>query len=146
VSNTELTLTPTLIANWRDERERLRAEINDKLKHVQWLDERIKAAETLLPSMPQDSAPHFRISADTGTVRAGDDAGTSADNMTAAIVEIVKTLGQARITHAALRQKLRSKGFPETRLGNYYYTAVHRLKEKGRITIDPSGAIGGGIP
>jgi hypothetical protein len=61
---------------------------------------------------------------------------TEDGNMTGAIEAAVNAPGYFPMDHKRMREYLFSLGFPEDRLGNYYYTAVHRLKERGRLAIN----------
>lgn len=126
----ELMISTALIAEWRQEHDRLRAEIDHKLAEATRLSERIKAAEILLPT--EDSGGGHKPNGST------DDA----ENMTAVIEKIANGITQP-ISHGQMRDELRRRGFPEDRLGNYYYTAAHRLKRKGRISINADGKIWG---
>jgi hypothetical protein len=63
-------------------------------------------------------------------------------NMTVAIEKIANE-STAPISRKDLKQMLAKKGYSEDRLGNYFYTVVHRLKTKGRITVEPDGSVYG---
>jgi hypothetical protein len=60
--------------------------------------------------------------------------------MTEAIEKIANEVG-VPIPRKELKRLLKRQGFPNDRLGNYFYTAVHRLKGKKRITVQPDGSV-----
>ncbi len=108
----------------------------------QWCDDRdeisgrIAAFETLY-GVPRR---HLATQASEVHAAASDDLAAAVvdGNMTAAI-EIIASEAEKRMSHKEMRGILRGLGFEEDRLGNYYYTAVHRLKGKGRISVDDNG-------
>jgi hypothetical protein len=60
--------------------------------------------------------------------------------MTLAIEQIANH-SAAPITKKELRKQLSALGFPAERLGPYFYTAITRLSDKGRITRTRDGRI-----
>jgi hypothetical protein len=63
-------------------------------------------------------------------------------NMTITIEKIANE-SAAPVSRKDLKQMLAKLGYSEDRLGNYFYTVVHRLKMKGRITVQPDGSVYG---
>jgi len=45
------------------------------------------------------------------------------------------------ISKKELKRILAEQGFASDRLANYFYTAIHRLKAKERITVMPDGSV-----
>ena len=59
-----------------------------------------------------------------------------------AAVERLVLSAREPIAKAKLKDGLRREGFPEERLGNYFYTVIKRLKERRRISVRPDGSVG----
>ena len=139
MARNELILSPAVLAEWREDSKRRRADLEREQREVLQLEQRIHAAELLLRDLgvePESEQPRNRgffgeEKEPSGKANAAD---PDSENMTAKIEEIAHSR-MAPLSHDQMRAKLRSLGFPEDRLGNYYYTAVHRLKNKGRIAI-----------
>jgi hypothetical protein len=62
------------------------------------------------------------------------------DNLTLAI-ENLANASDAPLPKAELKTILAEQGFSAERLANYFYTAIHRLKAKDRITVQPDGSV-----
>lgn len=62
------------------------------------------------------------------------------NDLTAAIEKLANEAPQP-ITKATLRDRLREQGFAEGRLVNYFYTAIMRLKKRGRIIVLRDGRV-----
>lgn len=62
------------------------------------------------------------------------------DNMVAAIEKIANEAPRP-ISKKQLKKTLAEQGFAPERLANYFYTAIHRLKAKERITVMPDGSV-----
>ena len=50
------------------------------------------------------------------------------------------------IPKADLKEMLKNKGFPEHQVGGtYFYLAIKKLKDKGRVSVQPDGSIWRGV-
>ena len=58
-----------------------------------------------------------------------------------AAVERIANDAPAPLSKTHVRAQLRRAGFPDNRLGNYFYTVIKRLKESKRISVQPDGKI-----
>ncbi|MEQ8281819.1 MAG: hypothetical protein RIC04_03530 [Parvibaculum sp.] len=117
----------------RSELQRKLAETQDLLSDV---DKRLNAAAVLF------SAPHSALKPEAVPEQfemRSEDAEDSTD-LTAA-VERLANKAPSPLTKSNLRAQLRSAGFPENRLGNYFYTVIKRLKESRRISVQADGKI-----
>jgi hypothetical protein len=77
-------------------------------------------------------------------VRPTRDDAPNPSNMIEAIARIVESSDQP-ISRKNLRKMLATQGFPDDRLANYFYTAVARLKAKGRLEVLPDGSLTSGL-
>ncbi|MPZ35796.1 MAG: hypothetical protein GEV13_33360 [Rhodospirillales bacterium] len=134
VEMAEIVISHSLMAEWENKQKEAvkRAEEANREAHM-WM-QKIAAAKLILSSL--DVGPPAN---GNGAAHAQDD-----DNMTAAIETIANGL-KVPISRAEMKDRLRAQGFPEDRLANYFYTAVTRLKNKAKITVDAEKRIGPGI-
>jgi hypothetical protein len=116
------------------EKARLEKVIADAQRELAPITERLRAV-AVLAGPPMEAAP----SKSNGLFESPDTAG-EAQNMTEAIEKIANETGTP-IPRKELKRLLKKQGFPNDRLGNYFYTAVHRLKGKKRITVQPDGSV-----
>ena len=103
--------------------------IADAQRELGPITERLRAV-AVLAGPPTEAA-----SAKSNGLSAGEP-----QNMTEAIEKIANETGTP-IPRKELKRLLKKQGFPNDRLGNYFYTAVHRLKGKKRITVQPDGSV-----
>jgi hypothetical protein len=61
-------------------------------------------------------------------------------NMTDAIRKMVNESPEP-LTKKEVKRRLLAAGYPKTRLGAYFYTPIHRLKQSKEITVLPDGKI-----
>lgn len=135
----KLEATPSQLA-YIEELKAKQLDLQHKLAETQNLlsdvEKRLNAAAVLF------SVPHSALKA--GTTPAlfemeSEDVEDSTD-LTAA-VERLANKAPAPLTKSNLRAQLRSAGFPENRLGNYFYTVIKRLRESKRISVQSDGKI-----
>jgi len=62
------------------------------------------------------------------------------DNLVAAIEKIANDAPRP-VSKKELKKILAEQGFAADRLANYFYTAIHRLKTKERITVRADGSV-----
>lgn len=136
MARNELILSQEVLAEWREERKRKSVELERAQQEFLQLNQRIQAAETLLQGLGYSISNPVDLSFldDDAPTGKANGAAHGDENMTA-VIETLANGHSAPFSHDQMRQKLRARGFPEDRLGNYYYTAVHRLKNKGRIAV-----------
>jgi hypothetical protein len=128
-----INLTSEVIAQWKrekDQLEREQAEIERKLTTV---TEKIKAASILMGTLEDDAVEAFALAAPV-------EFDSGAEDMTAAVERIANEATSA-LSKSDLKSQLRSRGFPESRLGNYFYTVIKRLKDHDRISVLDDGRI-----
>jgi len=140
-----VTITPDTLREWQREAARLMADAEAKKAQANTLLARVEAGRLLLgidtisatggkvETMTPDEAAAF---ADVDAAE-GSDAGP---NMAASIETIANTSDKP-LTKATLKSRLMTLGFPEDRMGNYFYTVIARLKGKKRITVQPDGRV-----
>jgi hypothetical protein len=130
-------ITPAMLKQWAEDRDRLAIEIADRQQLLTSIQKKLAAAAVLSESITPktgalETAGHAPATAN-GHVHPG-------DNMTLAIEQIANH-SAAPITKKELRKQLSALGFPAERLGPYFYTAITRLSDKGRITRTRDGRI-----
>lgn len=62
------------------------------------------------------------------------------ETMMSAVMRITRS-ADGPLTKADLRQRLEHDGFPDERLGAYFYTVIARLKKKGKISVLDDGRV-----
>lgn len=128
-ADSTITVTPSVIEEWEQR-------ANDCEKQASKL---------------QEEAKSYRARADAGRLLLGvvgeveasskGAGGRSPDaNMTAAIRRMANESPEP-LTKKELKRRLLVDGYPESRLGSYFYTPIHRLKEMRQITVLEDGRI-----
>lgn len=134
----DVILTSSEVAKKRRELEQLdrdlRAKQLERAKLNQWLE----AATVIMGSLPDPAA-------DDGVEEPTNDedvvsVGSPSESMMDAVVRITKE-ARKPLPKAELKEMLRDAGFEESRLGNYFYTVIKRLKDKEKINIRKDGSI-----
>jgi hypothetical protein len=120
------------IEGWQAERAELEKVISDAQKRLLEVNKRLDAAAVLSGA----AAPHV-----IGLFGDEDEAGSEeGENLTSAIEEIANG-SPVPVSKGDLKKLLAKQGFAASRLANYFYTAIHRLKRKGKITVRSDGSI-----
>jgi hypothetical protein len=126
-------LTTETIQQWKDEAARLERELSS-------IREKLKAAAVLTSPPPALEANALGgVTASASMQEDGDTARGQLD-LTAAI-EMIANQSQTPLSKAELKRHLAGVGFPKDQLSNYFYTAIHRLKNKSRITVQEDGSV-----
>jgi hypothetical protein len=127
-------LTNEQIEEWRTEEKAAERLIVDGQQRLQAVRKKLDAAAVLaghMPAQKQQASPLFGEE---------DDKAPEAMNMVKAIEEIAN--GSAvPVNRHDLRRMLIQRGFPKDRMGNYFYTAVSRLKAAERISVRADGSV-----
>lgn len=119
------------VIEWRLQKAELEKEIAQKRQELAVINRRLEAVAILSEPTPSDKSPPKN-----------DESPSRPDeSMTDAVERIVIEAGRP-MTKADLKKALRSAGFEWSRLGNYFYTVIARLKEKERITVRSDGRVG----
>ena len=133
--NVLVSITAEDIAGWEAEEQKL-------LQRLGEVREKLRAAAILSPQKVRHKAhPAYEgtpVGSGTGTLFAPVE--VPEDNLTDAIERIANATN-GPITKADLKEMLAKEGYAKDRLANYFYTAIHRLKNKNRITVTPTGSI-----
>lgn len=138
----QVLLTLEQIEGWEQEAEELAREIADDQVRLDQLRAKIKAAEFFRP------APSGRLSKlgflngkqENSLPLEESPPAPESDNMVAAIEHIANS-AQAPVPKKVLKHMLAEQGFAADRLANYFYTAIHRLKSKERISVLENGSV-----
>lgn len=143
----QVLLTVDQVEQWEQESAELARKIADDQARLDDLRQKLKFAEYFRPKKrtffgPRADAPQPIAMPTTPAVppevAVGDGSGTG--DLTAAIERIAN--GSARpVAKKALKAVLAREGFAADRLANYFYTAIHRLKGKDRITVLKDGSV-----
>jgi hypothetical protein len=146
MAKTEILLTIQQVEDWQKEADELAAKIAEDQRRLaekiaedqRRLDElrsKLKAAAPFMPRkqirMPMLPGAREKQEAKANEV---------SDNMTEAIERLAHKQGP--ISRKELKRLLAEEGFPADRLANYFYTAIHRLKAKERISENDDGSLG----
>ena len=125
------------IRHMEAEKARLEKVIADAQKALIPLNDRLHAVAILAGPQPSSRlAPNGTLFDDKTKIAPPEPA-----NMTEVVEKIANT-SPAPVPRKQLKEALSAQGFPQDRLGNYFYTVIHRLKEKKRITITEDGSVG----
>ncbi len=116
-------LTRDDIEAWRREYETLESEIAAKQAKLSLLERKLEAAALF---MGTDQLQSSRQSKDVGPEP------KELKPMPGAVLDIVKTIG-GTVLRAQIKSALLEAGYPEQRLGNYFYTVLNRLEERGDL-------------
>lgn len=122
------TLTADTVQGWRDERARLEADIAKKNAQLAAVNDKLRAAAIL--------TEQAGVAPDEAT----DSEEPDGQNMTEAVAHIANS-SVTPLSPGLIKQRLRALGFPESRLANYYYTVISRLKAKGKISVTDDGKL-----
>jgi hypothetical protein len=144
----EVLLTTHEIEGWERESVELAKRIADDQERLTQLRTKLKMAEFFRPKKldffeADKAADQVQVPlalAHTVTSPTAAPADGEGDNLVAAIEKIANSSLQP-VSKKELKALLATQGFPAERLANYFYTAVHRLKSKDRITVMADGKI-----
>lgn len=124
-------LSAKQVAQWRGRKAELEGEIAQNQQELAVINRRLEAVAILSDSPPSEETSSED---DERPLRAS-------EPMTDAVERILSQAGRP-MTKASLKEMLASEGFERSRLGNYFYTVIARLKEKERITVRSDGRVG----
>jgi hypothetical protein len=142
----EVLLTTREIEGWERESIEIAKRIADDQERLNELRTKLKMAEFFRPKKPSffDCVDIPTISngqsVPAGTLSAGGETEPEGDNLVGAIESLANNAAQP-IPKKMLKQMLAQGGFAPDRLANYFYTAIHRLKSKERISVLENGSI-----
>ncbi len=121
-----VTITPALVQEWEEQADAAEKASLQKAEEAKALRARIQAATLLLGPV-------------AGALEASEE-----DGDVASMIESMATIANSAekpMTKATMKARLMTLGFPEERMGGYFYTCVARLKAKKRIRVMPDGRI-----
>ena len=128
-------LTEEQVSAWKKRKQGLETTIAEAQQELLTINRRLEAVAILTDGRPSDSpvpsAGHTNGSATT-------------QSMTEAVEQIVGAVSEP-MTKAALKEALLGRGFPQEKLGNYFYTVIMRLKQKRRINVGNDGKVSAAI-
>lgn len=127
-------LTNDVLDGWKAEKDAAERMIAEGQRRLADVRHKLEAVAVLTGRPVADAPQLFEV--EPKPKETADDP----TNMVAAVLEIVGD-AERPLSKKVLRSMLRKRGFPEERLGNYFYTVIHRLKGKGRITLSDDGSI-----
>jgi hypothetical protein len=130
MAKTEILLTIQQVEDWQKEADELAEKLAEDQRRLDELRSKLKSAAPFLP------AKEFTVGRRPGAPKPVD----ISDNMTEAIERLATQKGP--ISRKELKRLLAEEGFPADRLANYFYTAIHRLKAKERISETDDGSLG----
>ena len=136
-------LTPTadqlaLIEELKHDQMRFERDIAEAQRRFDEVSGQLKAAAVLF-AMPSD-VDHARPAQPQTLFQREADIQDDGSDLTAAVERIANN-SPAPLSKKNMKQQLMRAGFPEKRLGNYFYTVIKRLKDTQRITILEDGRI-----
>jgi len=120
------------IAAWRQRKQELEAEMLSLQRELAVVSKFLEAVDM---AGIEESGATFATPAN-GTAQHEEEG-----NMTEAVEQIVSKHGKP-MPKAELKGLLRKRGFKEERLGNYFYTVIMRLKQRGKIKVERDGSVG----
>jgi hypothetical protein len=138
-----VTITPDTLREWQKEAAQLLADADAKKAQANTLLARVEAGRLLLGIDSISATGAKTTNPDEAAALADVDAAEVSDagpNMAASIEMIVNTSDKP-LTKGTLKSRLMMLGFPEERMGNYFYTVIARLKGKKRIAVQPDGRV-----
>ncbi|MGA9726439.1 MAG: hypothetical protein WBQ84_03105, partial [Methylocella sp.] len=116
-----LTITHALVKEWEDQAITLEKDLAKRQGELQSLRARIQAALVLLEPIAIRDNHKLEPFESRPTAEA------EGSNMIEAMATIANSSDKP-LTKAAMKARLQVLGFPEERMGNYFYTCVARLK------------------
>jgi hypothetical protein len=129
-------LTTDVVEGWKAEEEAAKRQIAEGQQRLAEIRNKLEAVAVLTGS-PVVGTPNLFQHEEPAKADGTDDSA----NMVEAVLDIIDNT-EGPISKKRLRKMLANRGFPVGRLGNYFYTVVHRMKAKGRITVHEDGSIG----
>jgi hypothetical protein len=129
-ADTTITVTPAVVKEWEDSATLLEQEAAQKLEEAKLFRAKAQAGALLLGTVLTVNE----------AVHAAADAVADVDpgNMMEAM-ELIANSNDRPLTKSTMKARLMTLGYADERMGNYFYTCVARLKNKGRITVLPDG-------
>lgn len=135
----QVLLTLDEIEGWEQEAEELARDIAEDQARLDALRQKLKAAEFFRPAATA-ALKRASIFGKRAEISNGDSNEPDSDNLVAAIEKIANN-APAPIPKKILKHMLAQEGFAPEQLANYFYTAIHRLKTKERITVMMDGSV-----
>lgn len=131
-----INITPAEIAQWEKDKTKFLREIAESQDKLAAVTKNLEAAAILMarnkPQAPKTEKP-------APAARNGHDPHDGA-NLTDSIADIANR-SAAPVAKKDIKKQLAAMGFPDDKLGPYFYTAIMRLKGKKRITVQGDGKI-----
>jgi len=138
-ADTTITVTPALIEDWEKQArdcDNQAAKLQQDAKNYR---ARADAGRLLLGLAGDATAFHGKVTLlPVADLKAKPDDG--AQNMTADIRKMANESPEP-LAKKEVKRRLLAAGYPKSRLGAYFYTPIHRLKEAKQITVLPDGRI-----
>jgi hypothetical protein len=126
-ADTTVTISSALIEEWETKAAELEQAASKMLAEAKAFRARVEAGTLLLGPVGGHSKVEEGAAVDT-------------ESMIEAMATVAN-MADRPLTKSAMRSRLMTLGFPEDRMGNYFYTCVARLKGKKRISVLPDGRI-----
>jgi hypothetical protein len=124
------------IAGWKAEKARLENIVTDANRGLNQVNEKLQAAG-VLAGQNGESSPS---GVESSRAFLKKEKTLKAANLTRT-VERIANESAGPMAKNDLKEILVQQGFPKERLSTYFYTAITRLKHKGRITVRADGSL-----
>jgi hypothetical protein len=147
MNNPIFVLTSEVIDGWRAEEAEAKRLIAEGQRRLAEVGKKLDAA-AVLTAIPAQTSPGESHDDDAPSDDTHD-AETSEELPRSNLTEAIERLANASarpLSRPDLRRMLAQEGFPESRLSNYFYTVIARLKKHGRITVKRDGSLGRARP
>lgn len=128
-----LHLTSEKLRQWMDRKTELESQITQNRQELATINQRLEAVAILSQSSDSEGV-------------SGKDAKPTLppdESMVDAVERIVFQAG-GPVARAQLKKALAEAGYPKSRMGNYFYTLIARLKERERIVVASDGRVSAG--
>lgn len=134
MAETGMLPTNSQIEMWRRRKVELEQELVDKQRELNGITKLLDAVSML---MPHGARPSMEVPPKTN---GANHMAEPKEAMTDAIPRLVEAHGKP-MSKAILKERLLESGFSRERLGNYFYTVIMRLKERGKIDVAKDGSL-----
>ena len=128
-----LHLSTEQLAQWKDRKTELESQIARIQQELATINRRLEAVAIL--SEPPDSEG-MPVEDDMPLLQ-------PRESMMYAVDRLVSQAG-GLVSKRQIRRALANEGYPQSRLGSYFYTVIARLKERERIVVAPDGRVSAG--
>lgn len=131
VKNDRPIVTVGQVAEWRKRKDKLDKVLSSTLQELADISTKLEAVAVLCGESPASSQ----------TVETAQIDSSEPDESMMAAVERIAQQTPKPLTKKQVKKQLKKAGFPESKLGNYFYTVIMRLKGRERIRVLADGRV-----